>query len=802
MSTFKHLLLCSAILAAYPAVAQEAKPGSAPAPAEAAKPGGEAQAPSVDDMGRIVVTARRIAERLIDVPLSIVAMTGKDLQDRGVTSIADLSLLTPGLSFTPEFGRTGERPVVRGIAVSRNDSPQPVSIFIDGAYVRDGALSLGIEDAQRIEVIKGPQSALYGRSTYAGAVNYVTNKPGDKLTGKVSVTIASDADRTAFGALTVPLVNDLLSMRVRLKHAEFGGQYTNSRDGSKLGTEKSDSAGLVFSLRPGEAFDAQLALDASRVRDGQFAVTVRPIPIQAGGVVTNQNGSTNVPNGGTCNGRLITMVGTDPRTGLPMAGLRETATNLANGVPCGSASYSGTSFPRATAALSNYTDPVTGINYGDVNGLKRDIDRGALTLNWHFGDGYTLTSQTALTRQDTNGGFDQSYNGTIMGLGSSWLTYDRDKLEYKSQELRLTSPTDGDLSWMLGAFYYKEETEGINTTVNVLRAGVMTPDSMRPKLSTSTENIAPFGRIQYQITPATRASFEGRYSEERVSVAGSVTGERTFTDFAPRVILDHKPNKNSMLYAQVARGSKSGGFNTILGLPPENFSYEGEKITALEIGSKNRLLDGAVLLNVSLFQNNISGLQLSNPITYINPATGASQVNTVVNNLGKARTRGLEAELAYQAAPWLMLTGNYAYTDAKALKGLAVATGRIFGGDMSVAGAMLTRTPKHSFTASAAADLPLASTDLRFTSRIDVSYQSRRYADLQNMIWADGFTRVNLNAGVRGKDWRAVAFVRNATNDKTPSNAFSYVDAATFRRTVADFLPRLRQYGITVSYDY
>ena len=95
-------------------------------------------------------------------------MTGKDLEERGVSSIADLSLMTPGVSYSPDFGRSAERPVVRGISVTRQDAPQPVSIFIDGVYVRDGALSMGIEDAQRIEVMKGPQSALYGRNAFNG----------------------------------------------------------------------------------------------------------------------------------------------------------------------------------------------------------------------------------------------------------------------------------------------------------------------------------------------------------------------------------------------------------------------------------------------------------------------------------------------------------------------------------------------------------------------------------------------------------------------------------------------------------
>ncbi len=325
------------------------------------------------------------------------------------------------------------------------------------------------------------------------------------------------------------------------------------------------------------------------------------------------------------------------------------------------------------------------------------------------------------------------------------------------------------------------------------------PPAKKIQTRDSASRIVP---MMPQIMPAFAVPRVDAGSCPATGDSGTVNGKRTFKDFAPRFILDYKPNSNTMVYGQVAKGSKSGGFNTTIGLDPKDFSYDGEKITSIEVGSKSRLFGGTVLLNAALFQNDIDGLQLSNVITYTSPTTGATQINTVVNNVGQARTRGLELELVYQATPWLVLTGNYAYTDAKAITGTDVTHGQIFGGNMNVAGFTLPRTPKHSAAASAAIDLPLAGTGLRFSTRVDASYQSRRYADLQNMIWADAFTRVNLSAGIRGTDWRLTAFVRNATDDNTPMNAFRYIDASTFRRTAADFLPRLRQFGVTLGYDF
>lgn len=821
MSPFKPSLLLVSILAAYPAVAQTTPADPA---AEATAKTAEAKETSAEPtqaIQSIVVTARRFGERMQDVPLSIIAMTSKDLENRGITSLTDLTQATPGLSYSTDFGRRGERPVVRGISVTRLDAPQPVSVFIDGVYVRDGVLSLGIDDAQRIEVIKGPQSALYGRATYAGAINYVTVKPGDVLTGKINTTVATDGERSIFGAMTVPLISELLSMRVGLKHSEFGGQYTNSIDGSKLGTEKSDSAGVQFFLRATPDFDASLALNSARDRDGDFVTVVRPIPLQAGGVVTDQNGSSNVANGSVCNGHTINLVGTDRATGLPSAAVPASPSTIANGWPCGAVSITGKSFPRVVTEMAHYVDPATGIDYGDVRGSNRDLDRAALTLNYQFGDGYQLTSQTAYTRALTNAGTDQSYGGTAIALGTSWISYTRDKLEYKSQEFRISSPLDADLTWMAGAFYYKEESEGLTGTLIKQTAAGVVPDMLRPKPVSSIENVAPFGRVQYAFSKDLRVSLEGRYSRERVRIGGpslgiavvtvgscvagqpcSLTGDTTYTDFAPRLSVDYKLDKNTMLYAQAAKGSKAGGFNSNPGYDRKYFTFEGERVRAMELGVKTQLLDGRMLLNLALFQNDLSGLQLSNAISAINPFTGAVQNDTATVNVGKARTRGLEAEVLYQAAPWLQLSGNYAFTDAKALAGTETTSGSVFGGDMSVAGFTLQRTPKHSLSLSAALEMPITGSGLRFVSRVDANYQSRRYADITNTIWADPFTRINLNAGVRGKDWRVVAFVRNATNDDTPVNAFRYFDANTFRRTAVDFPARLRQVGVTASYDF
>ncbi|MCE2915330.1 MAG: TonB-dependent receptor [Rubrivivax sp.] len=777
-------------------------------------------------MQSITVTARRVDERIIDVPLSIRALSGRDLADRGITGLTDLASFVPGIAYSPDLGRVAERPVVRGISALRPEAPQPVSVFIDGIFLREGALSLLLDDAQRVEVIKGPQSALYGRATYAGAINYVTTKPGNEMKGMATVTLAQANEMSAFAAVTVPLKKDVASMRIKARTHEYGGQYTNTQTGNKIGHESNDALGLVMSLTPSKSLDMLLSLDRSMVRDGLFNATARTVPTQQpAGTVVSQNNSTNVPNGATCNGRTINIVGNNAQ-GIPDASVAPTAAARANGWPCGPANFTGTNVTRNENDLANYTDPSTGINYGNIAGLDRTINRLGFTLNYDFG-GYTLTAQTGWTKQFTALGADQSYNGTRFSIaGASWLSYNRDALRYWSQEVRLSSPEDRPLTWLIGAFVYDEEGSGQSAGGVIARSGPnIVATSMRAVPGSVTTNSAPFARMQYEISKALRVSLEGRYNKETVEVVGTplgvatvsagtcvagqqciVSGKRTFTDFSPRVTVDFKPGKESLIYGQVAKGSKSGGFNTAAGIPTAQFAYDGEDIRSVELGYK-AALGGSLGFSAAAFRNDIDGLQLSNIITITNPfpnPPGAVQSSTVtiVNNVGKARTQGLEFDLSWRAADWLTLTANYAFTDAKALQGTEITNGTVFGGNMSVAGFTLPRTPKHSGALSLAVDTPVAGGSLRFIGRADLTYQSRRYAEIQNTIWADPYTRLNLSAGLRGKGWTARLWVKNATNDDTSLNGFRYLDPVTFRRSAVDFLPRLRQFGVTASYDF
>ncbi len=138
-------------------------------------PGALAQGTGTIALEEIVVTARKVEEKLNDVPVAVSAFTAQALQDRNVTSLADIAALTPGFSFEAYSGGTTPAPLIRGLTQNAlTDRNQNVATFVDGIHVQQqGNIDFSLLDLERVEIIKGPQNAQYGKSSFAGAINWV-----------------------------------------------------------------------------------------------------------------------------------------------------------------------------------------------------------------------------------------------------------------------------------------------------------------------------------------------------------------------------------------------------------------------------------------------------------------------------------------------------------------------------------------------------------------------------------------------------------------------------------------------------
>jgi len=225
----------------------------------AALPAGAQEAQGVHALEEIVVTARKSAENLQTVPVSITAFTAEDIEAAGIRDLRDVAALTPGLVFDTMIGEYLAIPTIRGL--TQNDvfgDVNNVEIFLDGVNVsgRSG-LNFNLLDVERIEVVKGPQSALYGRNSFAGAINFVTRRAPDEFSGRVSATGGSEGTLRGAVHLGGPILENLRG-RLSVGYDEFDGSYrNNSFPGHELGGHeyRTWSGGLEWD--PTDAFSVR-----------------------------------------------------------------------------------------------------------------------------------------------------------------------------------------------------------------------------------------------------------------------------------------------------------------------------------------------------------------------------------------------------------------------------------------------------------------------------------------------------------------------------------------------------------------
>lgn len=195
----------------------------------------QAQTPADDSLGleEVVVTARKTQERLVDVPLAITAFTSDAIEQKGIRNLDDIAAATPGLTFSDVQAGFLPVPVIRGFAPIDVRGENNAAIFIDGVFVsgKEG-LNFAQLDLERIEVIKGPQAAMYGRNSFSGALNYVTAKPGDIVKGKFEVQYGSHGKAYAGGAIGGPISQSgTLKGRIAVSYDNFDGSYENQLAG-------------------------------------------------------------------------------------------------------------------------------------------------------------------------------------------------------------------------------------------------------------------------------------------------------------------------------------------------------------------------------------------------------------------------------------------------------------------------------------------------------------------------------------------------------------------------------------------
>ncbi len=767
----------------------------------------------------ITVTARKVEESLNDAPVSVSAFTTASIEQLDINSVTDIARFTPGLSFSSAFGRSTERPVIRGqgniLARVQFGVESGVAYFVDGMYYAGDIQSLDMSNLERVEVIKGPQSALYGRNTYSGAINFVTRRPGQDFSGRARVRGLGDGENELVGNVGGQLIDGVLAMQAAVRHYEFDGQWTNTVTDQPVGQEQSDSINVTFDWTPNDAFSLTARLQRQEDEDG-----TRPFFLQSAAENNCYPGfrslafwplveSTNRNQYycGEIQARPIALNDGPDADGVP---------NLIPGINAGSTFF------------GNVYSLGQGVAF---SGVERNLNVYSMSASYDFDSGNTLTFQVSSRDEEARTGSDSDHGPTNFFLGPEAFFAISGITDYSetTYELRLDSAPDAAVRWSAGIFQYDLEEDASD----ILPGDSITPDGIDNHIS----NFAVFGSAGWDFSDRASATVELRYADEEksqkdINAMGAIdfSGAKSFTSFAPRVTLDYRLNEDAMLYGIYSQGIKPGGLNGADGAATGRPSYDEEESQNLEGGLKTALLDGRAQFNLALFWTDISKYQLTTPVA---DPTGA--LNSIVTNQADGEVMGIEIDLLAQLNDFTRAGVTYGLADSEFTSGcdefqwsLTSGGGRFNGdpttslnpsgmGDCSVAGHQFPMGSRQQASAFVDFSRPM-NNGLSFFGNFNVSYESKRYTQLHQSSYTGAATLVGARLGIQGENWSLALLGRNLTNEDSAILATRWLQSPYFTFASLNVAPptadrsapraffalprRERQLGIELSYDF
>lgn len=747
--------------------------------------GAQAQeATPVDVAGdTIVVTATKRSASLEDVPLSITAIGGEAIAERQIRDGIGLARQTPNLAAESAMGAAMPRYRLRGIGT--NDftptATSAVGIYEDEVFISAGsAQSEPLYDLDRVEVLRGPQGSLWGKNTTAGAIHYVTAKPGDTLSGQGRITYGSDDTFELEGGLGGP-ITDKLTYRIGGVHKSRDGQYHNDFTGKKAGGYD------IWDLRAQLGY--QFTPDASLLVKVHGGASEQRQPLQHVGLLAG---------GADFDGYVE----------------RDSETALSN---------NGSDFTRAR-------------RFGTDARLDIDLD-GARLIDIAS---YQKSSSLIFSDDDANpiSKYHERYGG-----GSKTFT----------NELRLESPDGGRFGWIVGAYYLHDKTNsfgqlGLYSPINF---GV---DGNAYDFDTKTDNVAGFASLSYKLADRLTLTAGGRYTWEKKGIAGvaysydtqpgsvfdtsgarayyvntatglytnGLTGDALVTlDAAPSsrswkkftwdASVDYKATDDILLFGRIARGFRSGAYNTYVANPGDLGVYDPETLTSYEAGIKTSWLDRRLRLNATAFHYDIDDMQV----------TVLQSVGTRTQNAAAAKVNGFEIEAEVRPFTGLRLNAGYGFQDSKYknFTNASVPFPINQGAPLDLSGQPLERAPRNTLNLAGNYEIAVGSgslsfnTDWRYTSR----YRFHVWSDATDInpapfladpairqLVRDTFSQDALWLGDARVAYRTAGgleiagWVKNLTNEYYRTNTFGMF----FNRSMSTYPGERRTYGLSAAYRF
>ena len=588
------------------------------------------------ELEEITVTARKVTERLLDAPISITAFSSEAIDEKGLKNLEDIARSTPGMQYSLQGGqipgRYNSAIRFRGMNVnSASPSAQLSALFVDGIFSLGGTQSIPYDDIERIEVVRGPQSATYGRSTFAGAVNYITRTPSlSDYSGNINLSGGTFRDNTVATSFEGPIVNEKLAFRIGARYYSRGAVET-ATDGGGLGEESSKSIQGTLYFKPMESLSIKLRGFYDVDDDGPAL----------GGIVQGLKNN-------TCAGVTVTtqdpmfpvaspmnyICGAVPEPGRAISAtggtnIIDTPTSLrpAQAVAVGSPDYLITSLVNGTVPAAVAAAPqITHI------GLIRNVSRVSLSAEYNFANDYSLTFQGGYNRLRAN--WIRPFGLTPLGI---WWSKDPQNSKDKSYELRLNSPQESKFTWLIGVNKYDQDFissgsggDAVNLcwpiTGRPVRANAgpcvvgnvsaITFSNTLAQDSDHVETTGVFAAASYKLTDQWTVSLEGRQQKDevRTGVLTAAPFKVEESGFLPRFIARWQPNNNTNLYASYSKGVLPPIVNSQLAIatPRELAQYTaaqpgvptviaGDDLKMLELGWKQRFWENRAEVNLSLY---------------------------------------------------------------------------------------------------------------------------------------------------------------------------------------------------------
>ena len=790
------LLVCTAVP---PVVAQQsseqdqapAKVASLPdrvQPIPSAPPKSEAS----NEIPEILVTARRRAEQLSDVPETVTAISADSLIKQGIRTEADLQTAVPGLTVASGLMSNLVNYVIRGESVDPySGSPPGVQSYINEVPI-SADTATAFYDLGNVQVVKGPQGTLFGRNSTGGAVMFQTQQPKNDVGGYLSVQYGNFGRVVTEGAVDLPLVSDKVLVRLAGIDTSGGAFVRNLYDGQELGNQIEQSGRVTVEIRPNDQFTNMTTVQYTHIGGTNTPILAYyAVPCGRQGGFDSCNLSPSVP----AFNKLIS--GTS---------------GILPGYPGGYV------FPGGLAALPGYLRSVgpyvvdLDSQYAHKAHSESAVNTSTLELSPSISlkniFGYSYSSDAFQYDADST-----PYPTTTSAFGSPPFETD-DEVQY-SDELQLQGKSLEDrLTYMVGFFFFKSDDDYYSPIggVSIVPPNTLSKFSIAYHALTRDESYALFGQATYKITDQLNLTLGARGTKEDLSIsqfADSVYGAdnpQSTTETKPSwtASLDDHLTHDLMVYLATRASWRRGGYNpfaspggaTVTAAGGGNY-FLPETVRDVEMGAKfdGHIADKPFQANVDVYNSWITNLQKT---AYVIIDGNAASANV---NVPKTELTGVEGDVNVRPTGWLRLGGTFSYNDGRFTQPRA----ELFG--LSAVFGPFGDTPRFSGSlyGEATANLPGDAGSL--TYRTDLYAQSSFFfsnldATLTPGTQLPGYGLVNMRldwAHAFGSKLTVSLFVKNLADKTyfTGGNAGAQNDSI---EAAAWGMPRT--YGFGVRYDF